>query len=155
MGKQIRKIYRNALVVSLDHRISHLSPAAAPRVVAEADALPFRDRSFDFLLCSLFLHHYSDECAVALVRELLRFPRQALILLDLDRRSIAHSFLPFTRWLFGWNELTIHDGCASVAAGFKASELQLIGEMAGASKVVVRNHRPWFRISAVVFPQLR
>jgi SAM-dependent methyltransferase len=126
MGQRVRKIYSNAIVVSLDHRIAHLFPAAAPRVVAEAAALPFRSRSFDFVLCSSLLHHYSDECAIALVRELLRFPRQALLVLDLERHPIAYSFLPLSRWLFGWSELTINDGCTSVAAGSKAVELQLI-----------------------------
>jgi SAM-dependent methyltransferase len=154
MSKQIRKMYKNAFVVSLDHRILNLQPAAPPRVVAEAAVLPFRERSFDYVLCSLVPHHYRDECAVALIRELLRIPRQALIILDLDRHPVAYSFLPVTGWLFGWSELTIHDGCISVAAGFKARELFSIAELAGATRAVIRNHRPWFRISAVILPQL-
>jgi len=52
MGTRIRKSYKNAFVVSLDHRILNLQPAASPRLVAEASELPFRDRSFDFVLCS-------------------------------------------------------------------------------------------------------
>lgn len=153
MGRRIRGKYKNAHIVSLDHRIIHLQRATAPKVAAEATALPFRDRSFDFVLCSLVLHHYSDECAAEMARELLRFARQALIVVDLDRHPVPYSFLPLTGWLFGWSQLTIHDGRISVAAGFKASELGLIAELAGGSKSIVRRHWPWFRISAVISPQ--
>jgi SAM-dependent methyltransferase len=74
MGKCIRSRYKNAVVVSLDHRIAHLRRAAPPRVVADAFALPFRQHSFDFVFCSLLLHHFSHPHAVALVGELLASP---------------------------------------------------------------------------------
>jgi ubiquinone/menaquinone biosynthesis C-methylase UbiE len=150
MGKCIRESYKNAAVVSLDHRIGHLRPAAPPRVVAEAFTLPFRNRSFDFVLCSSLLHHFSDRCAAALVGDLLRFSRRALIVLDLERHPLAYSFLPLTRWLFRWSELTVHDGCISVAASFRANELRWIAEKAGAKEIVVQRHWPWFRISAII-----
>jgi SAM-dependent methyltransferase len=150
MGKCIRARYKNAVVVSLDHRIGHLRPAAPPQVVAEASTLPFRDRSFDFVLCSSLLHHFSDRCAAALVGELLRFSRRALIVLDLERYPLAYSFLPWTSWLFRWSELTVHDGCISVAASFTANELRWIAENAGAKETVIQRHWPWCRVSAVI-----
>ena len=150
MGAEIRKAYRSAFVVSIDHRIVHLDRAVPPRVVANAPSLPFRDGSFDFVLCSLLLHHFSDRCAATLIAELLRFTRRALIILDLDRHPISYSFLPLTSWLFRWSQLTVHDGRTSVAAGFKANELQKIVRQAGAKKAEIRRHWPWFRISAVI-----
>jgi SAM-dependent methyltransferase len=150
MGRRILRSYRNSLVVSLDHRVTHLRSAQPPRVVAEASALPFNDRSFDFVLCSLLLHHFSDQHAAALVRELIRFPRRALIILDLERHSVPYSFLTSSSWLFGWSELTVHDGCVSVAAGFKPEELRSIAEHAGVNEMVIQRHWPWFRISVVM-----
>jgi SAM-dependent methyltransferase len=150
MGRRILESYKNALVVSLDHRIAHLRSAPPPRVVAEAPALPFSDRSFDFVLCSLLLHHFSDRRAAALVGELLRFSRRALIILDLERHPVSYSFLPLTSWLFRWSELTVHDGCISVAASFKPNELRAIAEQAGVKETVIRRHWPWFRISVVM-----
>jgi ubiquinone/menaquinone biosynthesis C-methylase UbiE len=150
MGKRISGKYKNAVVVSLDHRIAHLRAAAPPRIVAEASALPFRDRSFDFVLCSLLLHHFSDRCAAALVGELHRFSRRALVVLDLERHPLAYSFVPSTRWLFRWSDLTVHDGCASVAASFTANELRWIVEKAGSKETVIQRHWPWFRISAII-----
>ena len=154
MGKCIRGSYKNAVVVSLDHWIAHLRPAAPPRVIAELSALPFRDRSFDFVLCSSLLHHFSDRCAAALVDELLRFSRRALIVLDLERHPLAYSFLPLTSWVLRWSELTVHDGCISVAASFKARELRLIAERPGAKETVIQRHWPWLRISATITPRL-
>ncbi len=153
-GTLIRKTYRNAFVVSLDHQMAHLRLAAPPRLVAAASALPFIDRSFDFVLCSLLLHHFSDRCAAALIGELLRFPRRALIILDLERHSIAHSFLPLTRRLFRWSELTVDDGRKSVAAGFRVNELRYIAQQAGAKQIEILRHWPWFRISAVISSHL-
>lgn len=152
MGKCIRRSYRNANVVSLDRRTAHLRPAEPPRVAAEALALPFRERSFDFVLCSSLLHHFSGQCAAALVREFLPIARQAVIVLDLERHCLAYSFLPLTSWLLGWSELTVHDGCISVAASFKTNELHWIAKEAGAAEAVVRRHLPWFRISLVMRP---
>ncbi len=150
MGRQLRAAYRNARVVSLDRRIAHLRGASSPRLVAEAPGLPFRERSFDFVLCSLLLHHYSDRSAAALVGQLLRFSRRSLVVLDLERHRFARSFLPLTRWLFRWTELTVHDGCVSVAAGFTPKELASLAVQSGASRPVVRRHWPWFRISLVI-----
>ncbi len=82
--------------------------------------------------------------------QLLRFSRRYLVVLDLERHPVAHSFLPLTRWLFRWTELTVHDGCASVAAGFKPWELSSLAVQSSASRAVIRRHWPWFRISLVI-----
>jgi SAM-dependent methyltransferase len=150
VGERIRATYRSATVVSLDHRPAHLRGAAPPVVAADAFALPFRDGSFDFVLCSLFLHHFPDKNAASLLRELRRFARRALIVLDLERHPVAYAFLPLTRHILNWSELTVHDGCLSVAAGFTPAELAQIAAQAGAEGVAARRHPPWFRLSAVI-----
>src|SRR5579863_7845209 len=48
MGDRIREWYPRATVTSLDRLPSHLETARAPRVAADAFALPFRAKSFDF-----------------------------------------------------------------------------------------------------------
>src|SRR5690242_17145809 len=60
MGAYIRERHPNSRVTSLDYRVSHLEAAEPPKLVADAFRLPFGDRSFDFVFCSLFLHHFSD-----------------------------------------------------------------------------------------------
>lgn len=60
MGRCVTRHFRNASVVSLDHREFHLRRAPSPRVVAEALKLPFSKRAFDLVLCSSVLHHFAD-----------------------------------------------------------------------------------------------
>jgi len=58
-------------------------------------------------------------------------------------------FLPATRWLFGWQCITIHDGPVSVAAAFRKRELLHLAREAGLRDAREHLHRPAFRISLV------
>jgi SAM-dependent methyltransferase len=150
MGECIRKAFQNARVLVTDYHLAHLRNGALPRLAADAFRLPFRPGSFDFVICSSVLHHFSDEEIVDLIRKTRSLARRALIILDLERHPIPYYFLPMTRRVFGWSALTLHDGPISVAAGFRAEELATLTRAAGAGAVTVRKHRPWFRLSAVV-----
>jgi SAM-dependent methyltransferase len=150
MGRCITRHFRNAKVVSLDHREFHLRDAASPRVVADALQLPFSKQAFDFVLCSSVLHHFPDFEVVKMIASLRHFAQRALLLLDLERHPLAHRFLPITRRIFGWSPLTLHDGPVSVAAAFRLEELLSLAAAAGATAVVGRKHRPWFRLSVIV-----
>ena len=101
MGECIRQHFQNAMVVSLDHHSLHLRRTPGPRLAADAFQLPFLPKTFDFVLCSSVLHHFSDCEVIELIAELRRFARHALIVLDLERHSLAYHFLPTTRRLFG------------------------------------------------------
>lgn len=150
MGQCIREVFPRARLLLTDYRLAHLRNPALPRVAADAFRLPFLPGTFDFVVCSSVLHHFPDEEVVELIRQTRCLARRALIILDLERHPIPYHFLPMTRQLFGWSTLTVHDGPISVAAGFRADELESLARAAGASVVTVRKHRPWFRLSAVV-----
>jgi SAM-dependent methyltransferase len=150
MGRCIIRNFRNAKVVSLDHQGFHLRAAPSPRVIADALQLPFAKHAFDFVLCSSVLHHFPDCEVVEMIASLRHVARRALLLLDLERHSLAYRFLPMTRGIFGWSPLTLHDGPASVAAAFRLEELVSLAYAAGSNTVVGRKHRPWFRVSLVI-----
>lgn len=150
MGGVIRSRFPGARVVSLDYRVSHLRLGQGPRVAANAFQLPFRPKSFDFVLCSLFLHHFSDSQTVELMAALRRIAGRALIVLDLERHPLAYRFLPLTRRLLRWSPMTVHDGVISVAAAFRPEEIRALARAAGAAGVRVRRHRPWFRLTAII-----
>jgi SAM-dependent methyltransferase len=97
MGNCIRRCFRNATVVSLDHRSFHLRNALGSRVAADAFQLPFLPNAFDFVLCSSVLHHFPDHQVIELIAQLRGFARHALIVLDLERHPLAYHFLPMTR----------------------------------------------------------
>ena len=136
MGKCLTRRFPNVTVVSLDHRPVHLRNALSPRVAADALQLPFADNAFDFVLCSSVLHHFPDCEVVDMIATLRPFARRALLLLDLERHPLAYHFLPWTRRIFGWGPLTLHDGPASVAAAFRLEELISLIRAAGASEPV-------------------
>ena len=98
---------------------------------------------------SLFLHHFDEAGVVLLLREFRRVARRAVVVVDLERHWLAERFLPSTRLLFRWSPLTVHDGPASVRAGFGPRELEALALEAGLEKARVRRHLPWFRLSLV------
>jgi len=148
-GRAIRKRFRNARVISADISQNHLRGTPEPRIVADAFQPPFGERSVDFVLCCLLLHHFSEQEIVRLIQCLLPLCRRALVVVDLQRHVIPKAFLALTRHLFGWTELTVHDGLISVNAGFRSGDLRRLGTEAGAMRVKERCHLPWFRLSMV------
>jgi 2-polyprenyl-3-methyl-5-hydroxy-6-metoxy-1,4-benzoquinol methylase len=152
MGKVVSAAYNKARVFSLDYKAEHLHAASNPKLVGDAFRLPFRAGSFDFVHCSLFLHHFSNNQVVELLRSFGQVASRNVVLSDLERHVLAHRFLPLTRWLFRWDPVTLHDGPISVAAGFKRHELSSLAEEAGLQAVQVQVHRPCFRLSLVAKP---
>jgi SAM-dependent methyltransferase len=149
MGAAIRRRYPRAQVTSLDYKGDHLAQAADPKLVADAFHLPFRPASFDFVFSSLFLHHFTNDQIVELFRSFRCLARRAVLAIDLERGPLAYHFLPSSRWLFGWHDITISDGQISVAAALKKDELRALAMRAGLEGARVRVHRPWSRLSLV------
>jgi 2-polyprenyl-3-methyl-5-hydroxy-6-metoxy-1,4-benzoquinol methylase len=157
MGRCVREWYPKARVTSLDRIAFHLTanpalPGAAPvstRVAGDAFALPFREKSFDFSFCSLFLHHFTDEEIVKLFAEFGRVARRAVLAIDLDRNPIAYYFVPWTRWILGWDPVTVNDAAISVEAAFHPEELETLAARAGLKHPRARVYRPAFRIAMI------
>jgi SAM-dependent methyltransferase len=149
MGAAIRRRYPRAQVTSLDYKGDHLAQASDPKVVADGFHLPFRPASFDFVFSSLFLHHFTNDQIVELFRSFRCLARRAVLAIDLERGPLAYHFLPSSRWLFGWHDITISDGQISVAAALKKDELRALAMRAGLEGARVRVHRPWSRLSLV------
>jgi ubiquinone/menaquinone biosynthesis C-methylase UbiE len=110
------------LVLDLNPR--NLRRAAPPKLAADAFRLPLRDASCDVAHCSLFLHHFTNEQCVEILLEMYRVAKRLILIQDLHRHPIAHSFLPATRHIFRWHPLTVDDGTLSVAAGWQREELK-------------------------------
>ncbi|HYL75688.1 MAG TPA: methyltransferase domain-containing protein [Bryobacteraceae bacterium] len=149
MGAAVRRYYPRAAVTSLDRKENHLAVAADPKLVADAFRLPFRERSFDLVFSSLFLHHFSNEEIVKLLASFATVARRAVLAIDLERGPLAYYFMPSTRWLMRWREITVHDGQISVQAAFKREELLELAREAGLARARVTQHRPWARLSLV------
>jgi 2-polyprenyl-3-methyl-5-hydroxy-6-metoxy-1,4-benzoquinol methylase len=149
MGAALQRRYPRATVTSLDRKCVHLEKAAHPKLAGDAFLLPFAERSFDFVFSSLFLHHFSDEQVGELFRNFRGVARRAVLAIDLERGPLAYHFIPATKWLFGWHDISLYDGPVSVRAAFKKDELLSLALRSGLVQARVNVHRPWARLSLV------
>ena len=109
---------------------------------ADALALPFADDGVDFVIASLFLHHFEDESAAALLRSFSRVAREAFVINDLRRHPLAWISIRVLTRLFTRNRLVRHDAAVSVLRGFTDGDLDRITRLAGVRVRVVR-HFPY------------
>lgn len=148
-ARLVARLYPEAHVTSFDYNETNLGAAPAPKVIGDAFHMPFARESFDYVFCSSFLHHFSDERVIELLRSFYMIARRAVVVCDLERHIAPWVFLPLTKWLYGWGRVTVHDGVISVRAAFRAEELAGAARRAGIEVAAVRRHRPAFRVSLV------
>lgn len=148
-ARVIQKDFRGASVTNLDLNATNLEQAPYPKVLGDAFRLPFLPGSFDYVLSSLFLHHFEDLRVVELLKGFYSVARRAIVVCDLERHVLPYLFLPATKPLLGWERVTVHDGVISVRASFRREELRTLSRRAGIDSAEIRVHRPAFRISLV------
>lgn len=130
--------------VGVDRHAATAATAAAAGhdkrlAVVRADALrlPFADGAFDYVLCSLFLHHLSDADAEAALAEMVRVARRGIIAADLLRSRRAYAWI--TLFTLAANPMARHDARASVAQAFSRGQVLAMRQRAGA--MFARYHR--------------
>jgi ubiquinone/menaquinone biosynthesis C-methylase UbiE len=111
-------------------------------VQASGLVLPFSDNSVDYVISSLTLHHFDDDGAVALLREMGRVAARGVFVIDLHRDPVAYYFYTTVGRLFLHNRLIREDGALSILKSFKPDELEEIGRKAGLANVTVEKHFP-------------
>jgi hypothetical protein len=148
-AKVVTGCYPDGTVVSLDRNAVHIAGAPAPKVLADAFRLPFPPRSFDYVFSSLFLHHFTNEQIVGLLRDFARVARKAVLISDLERHVVPYLFFPATKWIFGWHPIAVYDGKISIRAALRGPELISLARCAGLCELDAAVHRPAFRISLV------
>jgi SAM-dependent methyltransferase len=101
-------------------RVRHLSEIMVVR--GDAAAPPFATGSFDFVLASQFMHHFSEEKNVELLRTWSLLARRAILVSDLVRHPLAYYAIRcFTR-VWTRNIMTLTDAPRSVERSFTAAE---------------------------------
>jgi 2-polyprenyl-3-methyl-5-hydroxy-6-metoxy-1,4-benzoquinol methylase len=82
----------------------------------------------DIAVCTLFLHHFSNERIEQLLNILLKKTNNGLVVNDLQRSGIAFNLFKVLSKLFLKTKTAKYDGLVSIARGFKKSELELISK---------------------------
>jgi ubiquinone/menaquinone biosynthesis C-methylase UbiE len=111
-------------------------------VQADGFAIPFPPEAFDYVIQSLTLHHFDDESAVRILREMNRVAKRGLFVIDLHRNPVAYFLYTTVGRLFLHNRLIREDGALSILRSFKPDELAEIGRKAGLDRVNVEKHFP-------------
>ena len=112
-------------------------------VRGDALRLPFADGAFDYVMCSLFTHHFRDDACVRVLKEMARVARRRVYCIDLHRHPVAYYFYTTAGRLILHNRLTREDGALSILRGFKPPELRSLGERAGLKEVKVERRFPY------------
>ncbi|HEY9402064.1 MAG TPA: methyltransferase domain-containing protein [Pyrinomonadaceae bacterium] len=112
-------------------------------VRGDAFHLPFADGAFDYVICSLFTHHFRDEGVVEILREFGRVARRRLFVIDLHRHALAYFLYTTLGRMFLRNRLIREDGALSIRRGFRAAELRRLAEAAELRHVEVRRRFPF------------
>ena len=92
-------------------------------VCGDALSLPFADRSVDVSVCSQLLHHFSDDDAVRLLRELDRVSRLGVVVCDLRRSWFSAAGFWVATFVLRFHPVSRHDGVVSVLRAFTRHEL--------------------------------
>ncbi|HEY1403187.1 MAG TPA: methyltransferase domain-containing protein [Pyrinomonadaceae bacterium] len=112
-------------------------------VRGDAFHLPFADDAFDYVVCSLFTHHFRDEGVVEILREFKRVARRRLFVIDLHRHAVAYFLYTTAGPLFLRNRLIREDGALSIRRSFRVPELRRLAEQAQLANVEVRRRFPF------------
>jgi SAM-dependent methyltransferase len=116
---------------------------------ADALALPFAPGSFDFVTCSLLIHHMSEDEAVSLLQKLRELPRHALIACDLERSRGGRAAAWLATRLVCRGRLTRHDGPVSVLRAYTLDELRTLSDRSGCGNMRW-TRRPFYRVVGVL-----
>jgi ubiquinone/menaquinone biosynthesis C-methylase UbiE len=136
-------------LTSLDRARTHLCRDDRA-VVADALALPFQDRSFDLVTCSLFAHHLDPAELARFARETLRVSRCAVLINDLVRHPL-HLVLTYAGFPLMRSYVSRVDGPASVRRAYVPEEMrQILTSGVTHARVEISRHF-LFRMGAIVW----
>ena len=114
-------------------------------------APPLASRSTDLILCSAFLHHFSDRQLIEIISGLRECATTAIVINDLQRHRVAYWSIRLLTRLFSRSQAVRHDGPLSVRKGFHRRELIRLLKSAGCRDFEIR-WRWAFRWLVIVRP---
>ena len=85
----------------------------------------FKNRKFDVVLATLFLHHFKEAQLTSFLGNTLKQTKIGIVVNDLHRHKLAY-YLFMLLSVFIKNNMIIEDGLTSVLRGFKRNELMHI-----------------------------
>ncbi len=141
IAEHARRVGAEVEIVALDFQPATIElarrwSAGYPEIRCEcADILTFQSNEpFDIVVCSLALHHFSNEDAVRLLRRARELSRRFVLVSDLRRGWLLRIGVDLLTALVFRDRMTFHDGRASAARAFSFPELLELATRAGWGK---------------------
>ena len=91
----------------------------------------FRQRKFDVILCTLFLHHFTEEELIGIFTSLKQQTKLGIIINDIHRHPLAYYSIKLLTFLFSRSSMVKFDAPLSVLRAFKKPELESMLAKAG------------------------
>ncbi|MDZ7631273.1 MAG: methyltransferase domain-containing protein [Gemmatimonadaceae bacterium] len=110
-------------------------------------ALPLPTACADLVIAAQVVHHFPPEALPAVIAELHRVARTAVLISDLRRSWLAAAGLWLTSFPLGFHPVSRHDGVVSVLRGFAPDELRSVVRHTTGAAADVRSHLGW-RVTA-------
>jgi len=108
--------------------------------------LPYAPDSFDLVLCSLALHHFSATDTVGILRRMSELARCGYIASDLRRNWLTIATTRLVTMLLFNRHAFRRDAVQSCRAAFTLQELRAIALQAGLEKFKITRHHLFFRM---------
>ncbi len=137
-GFEVRMVGVDRHPVTASAAVDAMHDSRLTIVQGDALDLPFEAASFDYALCSMFLHHLDEDEAVAVLASMARVARRGLICADLLRHRRAYAWISLFTLLA--NPMVRHDARASVAQAFTKVEVLRVRERAGVQFAAYHRH---------------
>lgn len=109
-------------------------------------SLPYETGSYDLVICSLALHHFGFEQAVAILRRMQELARVAYILNDLRRNWLTIWATELLSRTVFRSPIVRNDAPHSCRAAFTLDELRGMAARAGLSNYCLSRHQGCFRM---------
>lgn len=134
----------------IEHARLRSPPTAGLEVrLAPAGPLAAADASFDIVHSSMVLHHLEPESAIAMLREMGRVARRAIIVNDLARAAGWWLGALLLARVATRNRYTRHDGPLSVRRAYSPAELSTMAAQAGLCRRATVHALPGYRYALV------
>jgi SAM-dependent methyltransferase len=157
IAKWARRNHKTVRIVALDNNARHLkiarqTIAGYPEIElvrSNADALPFREEAFDFVISTLFLHHFTAETLSEIVPLFANVCRGVVLLNDLVRDRVPCLFFRLATPFLARSPLTRHDGRVSLLRAYTRPEMRAILDSADCRQAEIHLDWIYYRMTVV------
>lgn len=154
IAERFRQLGRAVSITAVDRNPEVLRLATElsrewPEICVEAQdvlSLTFEPDSFDLVMCSQALHHFSSTDAVKILGCAWEICRAGCIINDLRRNWASIGLTKIAVQAFTASPIVRHDAPQSCRAAFTVEELRALAARAGMKNVNIRRHHGPFRM---------